>query len=165
MSARPRYSFCMSTSAVISSPVGPLELIAGEQGIQSINFAKPSAELSVDVPKELKPAMALLHAYFAKKKALDLAVLNARGTEFQKKVWKELAKVPAGEVITYKELAKRAGKPKAARAVGSAMRKNPFPILVPCHRVLPSNGTRKSPGNYAGGVQKKLWLLEFETKK
>ena len=80
------------------------------------------------------------------------------GTEFQKKVWKKLLNVPYGEVVTYQELAKAVGRPKAARAVGNAVGKNPLPIVVPCHRVLASSGL----GGYSCGINIKKDLLKIE---
>jgi methylated-DNA-[protein]-cysteine S-methyltransferase len=86
--------------------------------------------------------------------------LHLEGTDFQIKVWQELAKIPYGETITYRELANKIGSPKAVRAVGNANNKNPIPIIVPCHRVIGSNG--KLVG-YAGGIKRKDQLLGFES--
>ncbi len=84
-------------------------------------------------------------------------------TEFQKKVLKEVLKVPLGETITYKELAKRIGNPKAVRAVGKALKENPFPLIIPCHRIVKSSG---DIGGYSRGrgLKKKLLDLEKELK-
>jgi methylated-DNA-[protein]-cysteine S-methyltransferase len=84
------------------------------------------------------------------------------GTPFQQKVWKELLKVPAGETISYAELARRIRKPKAMRAVGNAMGANPVPIIVPCHRVIASGG---GLGGFGGGLTLKRLLLEAERKE
>jgi len=81
------------------------------------------------------------------------------GTGFQRAVWREISKIPFGETITYKELAKRAGRAKAIRAAASACGKNPMPIVIPCHRVVGSSG---SLGGYSGGLDKKKWLLRHE---
>ncbi len=81
------------------------------------------------------------------------------GTAFQRLVWRSLIRVPFGHTITYGELATRIGHPRAARAVGTALRKNPLPILVPCHRVVPASG---GIGEYVGGTPRKRWLLQFE---
>ncbi len=85
----------------------------------------------------------------------------AAHTIFEKKVYRALRKVPTGKVISYGELAERAGYPGAARAVGSAMRKNRLPIVIPCHRVIPATG---GIGEYSAGKQWKRWLLEYEKK-
>jgi methylated-DNA-[protein]-cysteine S-methyltransferase len=88
----------------------------------------------------------------------DLPVMTA-GTEFQRTVWQQLRQIPCGEIITYGELAKRIGRPTASRAVGMANGSNPISIVVPCHRVIGSQGALTG---YAGGVQRKQWLLKHE---
>ena len=93
-----------------------------------------------------------------KRKSFDIAI-NPNGTEFMKKVWYELCKIPYGSTVTYKEIAKNIGNEKACRAVGSANNKNPIPIIIPCHRVIGTNG--KLIG-YRGGVGLKKKLLELE---
>ncbi len=87
--------------------------------------------------------------------------MKLKGTEFQIKVWKELSKIPKGEVRTYKQIAKSIGKPKSSRAVANACAKNPYPIVIPCHRVIRSDGT---VGGYSGqgGVKLKKELLKKE---
>ena len=85
--------------------------------------------------------------------------LRLEGTEFQVKVWNEMRRIPYGETITYKELARRIGSPDACRAVANACGANPFPILIPCHRVVASGG---KTGGYTGGLDIKLGLLEIE---
>ncbi len=88
--------------------------------------------------------------------------LDLQGTEFQKKVWKELLNIPYGEIRTYKDIAKSIGNPKGYRAVGGALNKNPIPIIVPCHRVVGSKGQLVG---FAGGLNLKQKLLELEKKK
>ena len=90
--------------------------------------------------------------------------MKLEGTDFQIKVWNELNKIPSGETRTYKEIAKRLGNPKAARAVANACGENPYPIIIPCHRVIRSDG---GLGGYSGegGVEKKRLLLENEKNK
>ncbi len=87
--------------------------------------------------------------------------MDLKGTEFQIKVWKELSKIPKGEVRTYKQIAKSIGKPRSSRAVANACAKNPYPIVIPCHRVIRSNGT---VGGYSGqgGIKLKKELLKKE---
>lgn len=85
----------------------------------------------------------------------------AQGTFFQEKIWKELQNIPYGATISYKELAKRIGNPKSVRAVGTANGRNPISIIIPCHRVIGSDG---SLTGYGGGIDKKRWLLEHEIK-
>jgi len=103
-----------------------------------------------------------LDAFFAgERKTFDLP-LAPKGTEFQRRVWQALQEIPYGETRTYKEIAGAAGSPKGFRAVGMANNKNPIAILIPCHRVIGSSG--KLVG-YAGGVDKKAWLLALEQGK
>ena len=93
-------------------------------------------------------------------KRLDFTIpLRLEGTEFQVKVWNEMRRIPYGETMTYKELAQRIGSPAACRAVANACGANPFPILIPCHRVIASGG---KTGGYTGGLDIKLRLLEIE---
>lgn len=89
----------------------------------------------------------------------DNADMELKGTDFQKKVWAELMKIPRGTTISYAELARRIGHPKAVRAVGTAVGKNPYPIKIPCHRVIASNGTI---GGFALGLDMKRKLLKDE---
>lgn len=92
-----------------------------------------------------------------KRKNFDLSFM-VEGTAFDKAVWQETLKIPCGEVRTYKDVAKEIGKPNAARAVGGALRRNPIPIIIPCHRVIASNGI----GGYTPGLRYKLALLKLE---
>ncbi len=107
-------------------------------------------------------AVSQLNEYFeGKRKFFSIPLLFA-GTEFQKKVWKELMKIPYGENISYMKLAQRIGNPKAVRAVASAVATNPISILVPCHRVI---GSDLSLTGYGGGIPAKQWLLDHETNQ
>ena len=151
----------------IDSPIGPLILAADEEGLRRIDFvngrhpAQPDPSWHED-EKALKETMAQLRAYFAGKlEDFDLP-LAPEGTEFQRKVWKRLCDIPFGETISYGELAKRIGNPNASRAVGLANGSNPIPIIIPCHRVIGSNG--KLTG-YGGGLPIKEKLLALERKQ
>ena len=111
--------------------------------------------------KSNKDTISQMLEYLAgKRKDFNLKTKFLAGTEFEKKVWSELAKIPYGEVISYKELADNSGSPKAYRAVGSANSKNPLPIIYPCHRVINSNGAL---GGYSGGLEIKKILLRVES--
>lgn len=110
----------------------------------------------------LKKAAKELQEYFAGKRTTFTFPPSAYGTDFQKRVWEEIAKIPFGETITYSELAKRAGKPKAIRAAGTATGRNPLSIMVPCHRVLGKHG---AIGGYGGGLPRKRHLLKLENVK
>jgi len=107
----------------------------------------------------IKKTIKQLDEYFNKKrKTFDLP-LDLKGTEFQKKVWEELLKIPFGKTLSYGQLAAKTGNPKASRAVGMANNRNPIPIIIPCHRVIGSDG---SLTGYAGGLELKKFLLEHE---
>ncbi len=103
-----------------------------------------------------------LEEYFNGKRFTFTVPIAPKGTEFQEKVWAAMLRVPFGETISYKTLAKRAGKPKAIRAAASACGKNPILILIPCHRIVASDGTQ---GGYSGGISKKRWLLGHENNR
>lgn len=152
--------------AELKSPLGKLTLESDGEALTRIRLPEENWEADPKVKRVRKPelfseAAAQLGAFFrGERKCFDLR-LNPRGTDFQKKVWDLLCEIPAGETITYGELARRAGNPKAHRAVGAANGKNPLPIIIPCHRVIGSNG--KLTG-YAGGIEAKKLLLEVERR-
>lgn len=151
---------------VYSSPIGNLSLVANECGLVGIWFeGQAYFENGVDKTPLLTTTPILdltcdlLEQYFAGQQPdVSNLPLSIQGTVFQKKVWQELTKIPSGQTITYKELAEKLNC-KSAQAVGGAVGKNPMAILVPCHRVLGSNG---SLTGYAGGLDKKSWLLKHE---
>jgi methylated-DNA-[protein]-cysteine S-methyltransferase len=152
----------------IVSPIGPLLLAGDEAGLQRVNFvngryqqAKPNSGWIED-PKPLREATRQLCAYFGGElENFDLP-LTMQGTPFQLNVWKNLCDIPYGETISYGELACRVGNPKASRAVGLANGSNPVAIIVPCHRVIGSNG--KLTG-YGGGLPIKEKLLALERRQ
>jgi len=100
----------------------------------------------------------LVEYFSGKRRRFDVS-LKLSGTPFQQRVWRELARIPLGETITYSDLAQRIGKPRARRAVGAANGRNPISILVPCHRVI---GVNEKLAGYAGGIDSKRWLLALE---
>lgn len=152
---------------VMTSPIGDLRVIANDEAILAIEFSpfrgladgRPIGERADDHGL-LVQAVAQLNAYFARElRSFDLP-LAPRGSEFQVKVWEQLAKIPYGETTSYGEIANRLGHTNAAsRAVGLANGKNPIPIVIPCHRVIGANG---SLTGYAGGLDRKQSLLEIE---
>ncbi len=151
----------------MESPVGTLLLAADEQGLRLINFqkGKHAHRAGADWKKDAAPlrdAMRQLKAYFGGElRDFDLR-LALEGTEFQTKVWFALCDIPYGETISYGDLARRLRNPKAVRAVGTANGANPIPIVIPCHRVIGSNG--KLIG-YGGGLDIKEKLLALEQKQ
>jgi methylated-DNA-[protein]-cysteine S-methyltransferase len=148
----------------MKSPVGKLLVAGNEKGLHFINFPRngnpslPGLEWEEN-PKSLQEVLSQLEAYFAGElKAFSLDIcLNV--TPFQKKVLTALRRVPYGETISYGELANKMGNPKASRAVGQANARNPIPIVIPCHRVIGSNG--KLTG-FGGGIEVKQTLLNLE---
>jgi len=151
----------------IESPVGPLLLVADDEGLRQILFvngrhpAKPDPGWQEN-PKPFRETIRQLHAYFAGKlEDFDLC-LAPEGTPFQRNVWKKLCDIPYGATISYGEIARRIGNPKASRAVGLANGSNPIPIVIPCHRVIGSNG--KLTG-YGGGLPIKEKLLALERRQ
>ena len=149
----------------LESPLGTLTLRSDGHALIRIGF--PGEELedvaaaagNADSPLVLATASAQLREYFAgKRREFDLP-LAAAGTPFQQRVWAELRRIPLGETTTYATLARRVGNPRACRAVGAANGQNPLPIVVPCHRVIGSNGQLTG---FAGGLPAKAWLLRHE---
>ncbi|MGE0614829.1 MAG: methylated-DNA--[protein]-cysteine S-methyltransferase [Bacteriovoracia bacterium] len=156
------------------SPVGPLFLVATAKGLSGIYWRRPRGAGSdlreptdrrdlAGAKRILARAKRQLGEYFAKKrKNFDLPLHFAGGTVFQRKVWAELARIPYGRTVSYRDLARRIHHERAVRAVGSANGRNPFSIVMPCHRVIASNGTL---GGYAGGLKAKSRLLAIERLK
>ncbi|MEZ4825468.1 MAG: methylated-DNA--[protein]-cysteine S-methyltransferase [Bacteroidia bacterium] len=141
------------------TPVGPVEITASEIGIRSLSFTDyPTYEIQPNFPVLLE-CIEQLDEYFAGKRTIFSVFLDLDGTEFQQKVWRELMNIPLGTTHTYLEVAKKVFSPNAVRAVGSACNKNKIGLIVPCHRVISSDG--KLTG-YAGGLQRKRWLLQHE---
>src|SRR6185436_14131737 len=126
-----------------------------------LSFAEGKPPQGVARPGPLtRDAVARLERYFAGElAAIDDVAVALKGTAFQLSVWRELRKIPAGDFISYAELAERVGKPRAVRAVGQANAKNPVALVVPCHRVVSSDGAL---GGYAAGGDRKAWLLAHE---
>jgi methylated-DNA-[protein]-cysteine S-methyltransferase len=154
----------------IESPIGPLTAAERAGRVCLLHFGPD--EPAVDVmferwyPGEARarqslPAVAtVLERYFGGDiAALDSVAVELNGTPFQKNVWQALRRIPAGTTISYAELAKRIGDPAAVRAVGTANGANPVAVIVPCHRVIGSNGRLTG---YGGGLDRKQWLLEHE---
>jgi methylated-DNA-[protein]-cysteine S-methyltransferase len=149
----------------MSSPLGPLYLVASEADLQSVRWTAspvPCVE-SLTVPGReveiLAQAAHQLEEYFAgRRQAFDLP-LGARGTEFQRNVWDQLWRIPYGKTRSYRDIAREIKNEKAVRAVGTANGANPLSIVVPCHRVIAADGTL---GGYSGGLSIKTRLLKLE---
>ena len=145
--------------ASVDTPIGPITLIAQGEKIVRVELGKKArAEGSSKVLTEAKNQIA---AYFAGKLERFTVPIEAFGTEFQKSVWKEIAKIGFGRQLSYGEIAAKIGNPAASRAVGAAVGSNPTPLLVGCHRVLGSTGN--ITGFTGGkGIKTKAWLLDHE---
>jgi len=145
-------------TAYIKTPLGIAKIVGDENGISIISVFD-EGEVSNSIPIVLQESVSQLNEYFEGKRTHFTFKLNPQGTEFQQKVWKGLLEIPFGKTMTYLELSKKLGDVKAIRAVASANGKNPLWIVVPCHRVI---GTDGSLTGYAGGLWRKKWLLEHE---
>jgi len=175
----PRPSISMETlhSTMFTSPVGPLFLAASDQGLVALEFDArlPGQQTIRPNPRDLRAeakgvrfaesASAMrayvqeLDEYFAGKRRRFSFALDLRGTEFQRACWRALVAIPYGETRTYADIARAVGRPQGFRAVGMANNRNPVAIVVPCHRVIASDGTLCG---YGGGLDVKRRLLELE---
>ncbi|KPM31074.1 Methylated-DNA-protein-cysteine methyltransferase [Croceitalea dokdonensis DOKDO 023] len=146
-------------STYIKTPIGYAHLQGDAYGLVSVTVHDEEQPIDM-VPEVLKDAVAQFQEYFEGKRTRFNLKLNPRGTNFQKRVWEALLQIPYGTSCSYLELSKTLGNPKAIRAVAAANGKNPLWIVVPCHRVIGSNGGLTG---YAGGLHRKKWLLEHES--
>lgn len=147
-------------TAYISTPLGSAKLEGNENGLNRVTVLEQDEPESKIIPDVLIDAAYQLNEYFEGKRRYFDLLLNPEGTEFQKKVWSLLSEIPYGKTVSYLELSKRLGDVKAIRAVASANGKNPLWIIIPCHRVIGSDG---SLTGYAGGLHRKKWLLNHES--
>jgi methylated-DNA-[protein]-cysteine S-methyltransferase len=145
-------------TACIKTPLGMATITGNENGISVIAIADDGV-VSEAIPHVLQGVVTQLNDYFEGKRTEFDVLLNPQGTDFQKKVWNGLLQIPYGKTMSYLELSKQLGDVKAIRAVASANGKNPLWIIIPCHRVI---GTDGSLTGYAGGLWRKKWLLELE---
>jgi methylated-DNA-[protein]-cysteine S-methyltransferase len=141
------------------SPLGPIEISGMQESILSVDFVEEMLPGDADLPFCLKTCLNQIDEYFNGKRKEFLLKLDPQGTNFQKLIWRQLEKIPFGEVVSYGEIASVIGKPKACRAVGHANGKNPIAIIIPCHRVIGSDGRLTG---YGGGLWRKEWLIKHE---
>ncbi len=158
----------------LESPIGPLTIAARGSKVCLVHFGKPSASVrtslsrwypgdQVTETKDAGGARGVLTRYFdGDLGSLDEIEVELHGTEFQQRVWTALRAVPVGTTASYSELARRVGAPAAVRAVGAANGSNPVAVVLPCHRIIGSNG---SLTGYGGGLHRKRWLLNHEGVK
>jgi O-6-methylguanine DNA methyltransferase len=162
-------------TAEIHTPLGKLQAVASDRGLSALEFVKPDrqrllkdrlerwfpeSELRQGRSPHLTIARKWLDAYFAGDFAeLPAVEIDSRGTEFERRVWREMRRLKLGTTISYAALAARAGSPQGPRAAGNASRRNPIALIVPCHRVVGSSGQLTG---YGGGLEHKRWLLAHE---
>lgn len=144
----------------LNTPLGTTIIKGNSEGITEIKVLDDRSNNTTDIPDSLKEAVNQLQLYFSGDLRQFNLKLNPHGTDFQKKVWNGLLEIPYGKITSYLQLSKNLGDAKAIRAVAAANAKNPLWIVVPCHRVIGSNG---SLTGYAGGLHRKKWLLEHES--
>lgn len=144
----------------VASPVGPWGVEGTEEGVTAVYLPNQRRRASRGTPPEpVRRAAAQLGEYLAgERRDFDVTLAAHTATAFQREVWDALRAIPFGEVRTYAEVAARVGRPGASRAVGNANHANPWPIVVPCHRVVAANGL----GGYGGGDEVKRFLLALE---
>ena len=145
---------------IINSPLGFTKIVGDGQGIASVTVLNSEEKVTDIIPQELEDCVDQLKEYFQGERQQFNFQINPKGTEFQKRVWQKLLSIPFGKTASYLELSKQLGDVKAIRAVANANGKNPLWIVVPCHRVIGSDG---SLTGYAGGLWRKQWLLEHES--
>lgn len=157
----------------LPTPAGDLRLVFRDETLVSLSFPSEGEAFRERLRKRFgdvrfaplaseNEAVRLLRAYFdGDLTALERIGVDTGGTPFQRRVWEELRRIPAGRPIAYAELAQRVGDPRATRAVGAANGANPVPVVVPCHRVVAAGGKL---GGYGGGLPLKRWLLAHEEK-
>jgi methylated-DNA-[protein]-cysteine S-methyltransferase len=145
--------------AAISSPLGPVHALFNAHALVSLAFGKAGGMPAADAATTRRLAADLADYFAGRPRAIRTTLDTGSGTPFQRKVWAELAKIPFGTTLSYAELARRVGAPRAARAVGQAVGANPIPILIPCHRVIRSDGAL---GGFSAGLEIKQWLLRHE---
>jgi methylated-DNA-[protein]-cysteine S-methyltransferase len=166
------------TETKMESPIGELRLVASDAGICRVAFGPPEPELRRELERRfgdvrvaeadhrravLDRARRALDRYFSgADETFEGIPLDPGGTEFQRQVWSSLKRIPAGETRSYAEIAAAVSRPRATRAVGSANRVNPIPVIVPCHRVIGSDGAMRG---YAGRIDRKEWLLRHEEQR
>ena len=145
--------------ACYRSEIGPLEVVGNQKGILTITFVEDDFEADRNLPAGMTECLRQLDEYFKGKRQKFSVPLLVEGTDFQKAVWRQLQKIPFGQTVSYGDVARAVGSPEAFRAVGNANNKNPIPLIIPCHRVIGSDG--KLVG-FGGGIWRKEWLLDHE---
>ena len=141
------------------SPLGPIEIVGSKDSIIALDFVEDMLPGEDELTFCVKECLKQVDEYFKGERREFFLNLQPAGTEFQKSVWRQLGKIPYGKTTSYGKVADVIAKPNASRAVGSANGKNPIAIIIPCHRVIGSDG---SLTGYGGGLWRKRWLIGFE---
>ncbi|RZS99133.1 methylated-DNA--[protein]-cysteine S-methyltransferase [Aquimarina brevivitae] len=149
-------------TAYTKTPLGIIKIVGNAKGVEEVTILDTVADalLTQPIPEGIQNVVSQLQEYFEGTRTQFDLVLQPQGTDFQQRVWEQLLTIPYGATTTYLDIAKQLGDPKCIRAAASANGKNPLGILIPCHRVIGSDG---SLTGYAGGLWRKKWLLEHES--
>ena len=148
-------------SCIIKSPLGFTKIVGDKYGISSVTVLNSEEQETDIIPEVLQDCVYQLNEYFEGSRKNFSLKLNPKGTDFQHNIWRLLQTIPYGKSISYLELSKKFGDVKAIRAVANANGKNPLWIIIPCHRVIGSDG---SLTGYASGLRRKQWLLNHESE-
>jgi methylated-DNA-[protein]-cysteine S-methyltransferase len=151
--------FVQTHRAIYRSEIGPLEVVGNQKGVLSITFVENELTGDRALPASISECLRQLDEYFKGRRQKFSIPLLLDGTDFQKTVWRQLQKIAFGETASYGDVARAIGNPQAFRAVGNANNKNAIPIIIPCHRVIGSDG--KLVG-FGSGIWRKEWLLDHE---
>lgn len=144
----------------MNTPIGNLQLEGTADGLTAVRFTVQSKNETHPIPEILQEAVSQLQEYFNGARSQFELKLDPGGTDFQKKVWQKLQQISFGKTASYREMANMLGDPKVIRAAAAANGKNPIAVIIPCHRVIGSDG---SLTGYAGGLHRKKWLLAHES--
>ena len=145
--------------ACYRSEIGPIEIVGNAKGILTITFVDRAFKTDRALPACMQDCLRQLDEYFKGKRKKFSVPLILEGTDFQKAVWRQLQKIPFGQTASYGDVARATGSPQAFRAVGNANNKNRIPLIIPCHRVIGSDGQMVGFGS---GIWRKEWLLDHE---
>ncbi len=148
-------------STYYPSPLGTIYIQSTQESVFSLQFVKQVSSNSIELPEILRHCLQEIDEYFKGKLRQFSVPITLNGTDFQVAVWQSLQDLPYGETLSYRDIAEYIQKPNAYRAVGHANKKNPLPIIIPCHRVVGKNGHLTG---YNKGLWRKKWLIEHEKK-
>lgn len=147
-------------SCILKSPLGYVKIIGNTNGISTVAVLNSENKETDIIPTVLEDCAIQLKEYFEGKRKKFTLKLNAQGTAFQTVIWELLQEIPYGKTLSYLQLSRRLGDTKAIRAMANAIGKNPLWIIVPCHRIIGSNGRLTG---YANGLHRKQWLIAHES--